>query len=220
MTTELAKVGVDTLTAYLDAQGLASKLTKPEKTQFLEIAKAFGLNPFKREIYAIKYGDKFSVITGYESYIKRAERTGLLDGWETELKEEGNDLKAIVTIHRKDFTKPFKHEAYMSEARQESPIWKKMPKFMLKKVAIAQAFRLCFSQEMAGMPYTQDEITVEGTHTELATDEQTARIQEILKEVKDNAKQLAWLEGKGGLMNISFADAQTFIDSYNGTHKD
>ena len=32
---------------------------------------------------------------------------------------------------------------------------------MIKKVAMAQAFRLCFPDELGGMPYTSDEMTEE-----------------------------------------------------------
>lgn len=157
------------LIGYLDAMGLAPKLNEKEKTQFLEISKAFGLNPFKREIYCTKYGEgsiaQMSIIVGYETYIKRAERSGQLDGWQviTEGSVESKTLKAIITIHRKDRKMPFVHEVYYSEYVQNnssgSPtkFWQKAYT-MIKKVAMAQGFRLCFSDELGGMPYTKEEI--------------------------------------------------------------
>ena len=157
------------LTGYLDAMGLAQKLTDKEKTQFLEISQAFGLNPFKREIYCSKYGEgqyaKTSIIVGYETYIKRAERSGQLDGWQvvTEGKVEDGSLKAIITIYRKDRKMPFIHEVYYSEYVQKTKtgevtaFWQKSFT-MIKKVAMAQGFRLCFSDELGGMPYTKEEI--------------------------------------------------------------
>lgn len=79
------EVQKQTILDYLKAFGLASELTEPEKLQFIEIAQAFRLNPFKREIHVAVFGDgeyrKLSIITGYEVYLKRAERTGKLDGW-------------------------------------------------------------------------------------------------------------------------------------------
>lgn len=153
------------LIGYLDNLGLAKKLTEGEKNTYLQIAKAFGLNPFKREIHVSKYGDNMSIITGYEVYIKRAERTGLLDGWSasTSGSVATGDLKATVTIHRKDRSHPFIWEALYEECvqltREGKPtqFWKKAS-FMTKKVAISQGFRLCFSDELAGMPYTADEM--------------------------------------------------------------
>ncbi|HOZ01896.1 MAG TPA: phage recombination protein Bet [Candidatus Syntrophosphaera sp.] len=142
---------------YLDAIGLAKSLTAQQKDQFIEIASAYGLNPFKREIYAIKYGDKFNLIVGYEVYLKRAERSGLLDGWEKTVTGEGKDLAATVIIYRKDWTHPLRHTAYLAEFNGSSPIWQKMPRFMLEKVATAQAFRLAFPDELGGIPYTEHE---------------------------------------------------------------
>ena len=158
------------LISYLDSLGLTTKLTAPEKTAYLNIAKAMNLNPFKREIHVSKYGENMSIITGYEVYIKRAERTGQLDGWHatTTGSVTAGDLKATVTIYRKDRSHPFIWEALYEECVQKTnagvvtKFWQKAA-FMTKKVAISQAFRLCFSDELAGMPYTSDEISV---HTE------------------------------------------------------
>lgn len=164
MSTEIALTN-DKLIEYLKITGVAQNLTKEEQNNFLEIAQVYGLNPFKREIYISKYGQNCSIITGYEVYIKRAERSGQLDGWETITtgSVESGDLKATVTIYRKDRTKPFVWEAYYDECVQKTregkvtQFWQKS-RFMTKKVAISQAFRLCFSDELGGMPYTADEM--------------------------------------------------------------
>ena len=168
---------VDTakITAYLEATGLVANMTKQQTQQFVEICQAFGLNPFKREIYASKYGENFSIIVGYETYIKRAERSGMLAGWHvtTQGKVEDRSLKAVITIHRKDWGQPFVHEVYYSEYVQTTKdgtpnkFWREKPITMIKKVAIAQGFRMCFSDELGGMPYTSDEIgaTIDVEHT-------------------------------------------------------
>lgn len=154
-------------TEYLTSMGL--KLPQKYQVQFLELAKAFGLNPFKREIYAVGYGDNYNIITGYEVYLKRAERTGKLDGWNVTIegKVSDNSLRANIEIFRKDWSHSFKHTVFYVECVQKNKegrptsIWQKMPVFMTKKVAIAQGFRLCFSDEFGGMPYTADEIMEE-----------------------------------------------------------
>jgi len=168
MKTELTTVQSVTdkeLLSHLDALGITSKLSEGEKNTYLSIAKAFNLNPFKREIHISKYGENLSIITGYEVYIKRAERTGQLDGWNatTSGSVATGDLKATVTIYRKDRAHPFIWEAIYDECVQKTregkvtKFWEKSA-FMTKKVAISQAFRLCFSDELAGMPYTSDEM--------------------------------------------------------------
>ena len=155
----------ETLISFLDSLGMTKKLTQGEKQQYLEICKAYQLNPFKREIHVSKYGDAFSVITGYEVYIKRAERSGKLQGWKVETSGQvrDNSLKAKITIYRKDWEYPFEHEVYYAEYVQKkkdgtvNKFWREKPVTMTKKVAIAQGFRLCFADELGGMPYTQDE---------------------------------------------------------------
>lgn len=170
------------LTLHLENLGLIKDLTKGELNSYLQIAKAFNLNPFKREIHVSKYNGQMSIITGYEVYIKRAERTGLLDGWSvaTTGSVETKDLKAILTIYRKDRQHPFTWEADYSEFVQRTKegvvtkFWQK-GKMMIKKVAISQGFRLCFSDELGGMPYTADEMpdkTEDIPHEEIKPKEQ------------------------------------------------
>lgn len=173
---EVSTVTEKELIGHLENLGLVNKLTEGEKSTFIAIAKAFNLNPFKREIHVSKYGDKASIITGYEVYIKRAERTGLLDGWEciTTGSVQQANLKATLTIYRKDRNRPFIWEADYNEFVQKTSsgavtqFWQKAS-FMIKKVAISQGFRLCFSDELGGMPYTKEEmpeqITEDGRYT-------------------------------------------------------
>ncbi len=169
----IQQVQMETITEYLDTTGLTKQLLPKEKAMFVNMAKEYGLNPFKREIYCTVYGEgKFrqcSIVTGYEVYIKRAERIGKLDGWEitAEGTLKNGDLRATVTINRKDWSHPFRHTVYYTECVQRNKtgepnaVWKKMPIFMTKKVAMAQAFRLCFPDEFGGMPYTNDEMGVD-----------------------------------------------------------
>jgi len=162
------EVPKQTLLDYLAAFGLASQLTQEEKLQFIEVAQAFRLNPFKREIHVAVYGEgeyrRMSIVVGYQVYLDRAERTGQLDGWRAWVEGQGEDMKALVEIHRKDWAAPFVHEVYWKECVQRkrdgqpTSFWSKMPKFQLKKVAISQGFRLAFPSELGGMPYDPSEL--------------------------------------------------------------
>lgn len=166
-TKSVTEAGVETKAIeYLKSMGM--KLPENYQRQFIELCKAYGLNPFKREIYAVVYrshdGDKINIITGYEVYLKRAERLGKLDGWECHCEGSGNEMKAVLTIYRKDWKHEFRHEVLFSEVVQtkkdgtSNSMWSKMPSFMMKKVCIAQGFRMCFPDEFGGMPYTSDEM--------------------------------------------------------------
>lgn len=155
----LQAVPDDVISSYLESFG--NNLKPKHRNQFIQICKAFQLNPFIREIYGIPYGDNFNIIVGYEVYLKRAERSGFLAGWRVWTEGEGSGLKGCVEISRKDWTSPFVHEVYFSEYNQNNSMWKSKPHTMIKKVAIAQGFRMAFPEELAGMPYTSDEIQVE-----------------------------------------------------------
>ncbi len=168
------EVNRDQIAKYLDTFGLANELSDREKSQFIEIAEAYQLNPFKREIYAVPYGEgsyrKLSIITGFEVYLKRAERSGKLDGWKAWCEGDSEEnFKAVVEIYRRDWQHPFTHTVYWKEAAQRkkdgtlSHFWKKMPRYQLRKVCISQGFRLCFPEDLAGIPYTSDELPEEMT---------------------------------------------------------
>lgn len=156
-------LSVETVQKYI-----CEKATKTEIELFLQTCMIWKLNPFKREIYLVKYQhDKpASTVIGYESFLKRADRTARLSGWRawTEGVPKNPDFKAIVEIHRKDWAHPFIHEVFYSEYVQRTSqgtitrFWDQKPRTMIKKVAIAQAFRLCFPDELGGMPCLAEEI--------------------------------------------------------------
>ena len=149
---------------------IAPNATDKELFMFMGISKSYGLNPLKREIHFVKYGNApASIIVGYEIYLKRAERTGKLDGWKCWI--EGD--KAIIEIKRKDQSIPIKWEVDRKEFDKQQSTWKAMPNFMLKKVAIAQGFRLAFPDELGGLPYLAEELpsTAKLSSEELAKDE-------------------------------------------------
>lgn len=158
---------------WLTSMGM--KLSENHKKQFIDICCAYGLNPIKREVYGVPYGtNNFSIIVGYESYIKRAERSNRLAGWKVEYIP--SDKKAVITINRKDWSHPFVHEVFMEEYNTNQSLWKSKPITMLKKVAIAQGFRLCFSEELGGMPYTSEELPEEMTTVAATTESASPKV--------------------------------------------
>lgn len=185
----LATVDEKSLRDYLF--GLKDPLTEKQQNLFLGIAKANNLNPFKREIYAVWFGDNFSIITGYQVYIDKANATGLLNWWKVEtIRDDKWELKgARVIIYRKGWDMPFEWEVSLSEFAKQRwdkdlkkkvlmKNWAEMPEFMIKKVVIGQGFRLCFPSELWSLPYLAEEITpnnekdvIEGQIVEVEVDE-------------------------------------------------
>jgi phage recombination protein Bet len=219
-----------TLLQYLKT--LNQHLSDVETNQFLQISIAYGLNPFKREIYASKYGGNFSIVVGYETYIKRAERSGLLDGWKVTTEGSFNpsnprssDLKAIITIYRSDFKHPFEHEVEFAEYCQftkegnVTKFWKEKPITMIKKVAISQGFRLCFSDELGGLPYTKEEIgQEEATFTTVSSEplkpQSQAAKPEVLDPEAEMKKNQAVLENALKLVKLS-NNKETLLKIWN-----
>ncbi|MBQ3922182.1 MAG: phage recombination protein Bet [Spirochaetales bacterium] len=182
---------------YLQLCG--QQVSPAETQQFIEICSELQLNPFKREIYGIPFKGKLQIVTGYETYLKRAERTGKLNGVKMRYEPEGNDLKCIVEIYRKDWTMPFVHEVYMSEYNTRNNLWASKPKTMLRKVAMSQAYRMAFPDEFAGMPYTQEETPVNDIPTKTIKTEdgssyeivdEQAMQQKPQAQTQDTAKQI------------------------------
>lgn len=182
-TNEENKVTQDLLLDYLKTmnKGLNEQQTK----QFLAVAGTFGLNPWKREVYAVTFKNKdgstdMSIVTGYETYIKRAELNPNYDGFEIEFKggfkrgkvtkssKNGSwqvdalvpdgEVSCICTVYRKDRAHPTREEVFFDEYNKGNDMWIQKPRTMLKKVAIVSAFRKAFPFDFGGMPYTNDEL--------------------------------------------------------------
>ena len=161
-TRAVAPVTDKTLTDYLQAFGLANQLSKQETSQFVEIAKAYSLNPFKREIYCLPYGHgesrRLSIIVGYEVYLKRADQNPAFDGYTTEFGTENGVLTCTCTVYRKDRKYPTSQTVSLKEYNTGKSLWLSKPRAMLEKVAIATAFRRAFPNDFGGMPYTKEEL--------------------------------------------------------------
>lgn len=166
-----------------DALGITAKLKTPqEKALFLSVAKAWNLNPLKREIHAVKIGGDeddetkgiLVPVVGYEVYLKRAEATGRLEYWNVtdtgsinRQDWKASDLTVSVTIKRRDQPREFVWKVrytecvalkYVSGKRIPNSMWDKRGYFMTMKCATGQAFRLLFPEILGEMPYIDAEI--------------------------------------------------------------
>lgn len=215
MTTALATIPQSTMTVaeqYLESFG--NKLTKAHKNQFLNICQSFGLNPFIREVYGIPYGDKFNIIVGYEVYLKRAETSGQLAGWRAWTEGEGKAMKGCVEITRRDWKSPFYHEAYLDEYDQNNTMWKGKPRTMIKKVAIAQGFRMAFPVELGGIPYTADEMP--SSAPEVITQEPLTQIEGFKNPLADTISRQSAMGISNDLKN-SGIETTAFFEAFNIT---
>lgn len=141
---------------------IAKGATEGELSLFLEVCKMTGLNPFMKQIYAIKRGQNMTIQTGIDGYRLVAARTKHLAGiddpiYDTE--DADNPNRATVTVWRfiNGQRVPFTATARWKEYGQTTGLWPKMPYHMLGKCAEALALRKAFPAELSGV-YTGEEM--------------------------------------------------------------
>ncbi len=147
---------------------LTTDLTDDEFSLYVRVASHTGLDPFKRQVYAIKRRDqhsksgfKLSIQTGIDGYRAVAQRTGLYAGSDDAIfdglsKDKQYPGKATVTVYkivggiRCPFTASARWDEYVPPENQRA-MWKKMPHNMLAKCAESLALRKAFPEELAGI---------------------------------------------------------------------
>ena len=147
-----------------------SSVTEKEVVQFLNMCKYLKLNPFLKEIYLIKYKDSpATFVISYQTLLKRAEENKNFDGYETEVKGEIPNMTAAAIVYRKDRSYPVKITVNYREAvkttmdrqtRELKPtnMWKNMPEWMLRKVALARALKEAFPSAVGNAEVSVSEI--------------------------------------------------------------
>ncbi len=139
-------------------------VTEKEVFAFLNLCRYLKLNPFLREVYLIKYkGAPATFVISYQTLLKRAERNENFDGYEVKVEGKVPNLTATAVVYRKDKSHPFKAVVHYEEAvktvldrrtGKERPMsaWSKMPRWMLRKVALARALKEAFPNAVGSLP--------------------------------------------------------------------
>lgn len=204
-----------TLRQWLIGIKNADKLSESQQNLFIRIAMRFKLDPFAREVHAIPRAVKelnektgryeetgeysLSIVTGYETYLRRAEDSQRYDGYKTSFKGSLGDPKnfsCAIQVFRKDLKHPIEHEVWFEEYAQYyfdkkaqmqklMGLWKTKPRTMLRKVAISQGFRLAFSKELQGMPYIIEELNEDY----IPRDEAKKVLDNVTKKIEDHTEK-------------------------------
>lgn len=162
----------------------APKLNTSEFEAFVGMGKAAYLNPFLREIWAVKYADNApaQIFVGRDGYRKAAQRHFEYDYHECDavysndifkrnsisgeinheynLKDRGELIGAYCIVKRKSSGRPSYTWVKLTEYSTGKSLWNPQtgkPETMIKKVAESQGLRAAF-QDLLGGTYGEDEM--------------------------------------------------------------
>lgn len=204
---EKVKLSPNIIKNFLVSGG--GNVTDQEVVMFLKLCQFQHLNPFLREAYLIKFGNSpATMVTGKEVFTKRAKRNKDYLGQEAGvvvLKDDGsleNRIGTIVLDNEKlvggwarvfingyqvpiEISVAFDEYVGRKASGEINGQWEKKPATMIRKVALVQALREAFPEELSGLnsqeemgieqhldetPINETELPIESTATEISPD--------------------------------------------------
>lgn len=134
----------------------ARDCTDNEFLLLMQLSKTYQLDPFAKQIWAVKYGNNpAAIFCGRDGFLAIAHRSGKFDGMESGTRKDGDDLVGWCRIYRKDMSRPFEVEVSLAEYSTGKNLWQTKPKTMIVKVAESHALRRAFG--ISGL-YAPEEI--------------------------------------------------------------
>lgn len=203
----------------------AKGATDDEFAVFLELAKRYNLDPFKRQIFFLpdrRQNEPGKIMVSHAGLIHIAHNSDQWAGMKTFIITKGGEEKLIVDnpndiagavcyVYRKDWKEPLIHAVsfreYFKSNNSHAGPWYSMPQTMIKKVAEAGALRRAF--DLGGL-YIEEEMDTSYTIYDVQ-EEQEEELGEVEKvEVKDSKKT----DAPNAYITRLYSNIQAFSKKY------
>ena len=131
--------------------------TDDEFSYFIATAQRLRLDPFARQIFAVKRGGTTTIQVSIDGFRLVADRTGCYaPGRPTEYEMDGGKVVSATAYVKKLVAGAWQEvgeSAYLAEyaSGSSNPLWKSMPRVMLAKAAESRALRRAFPAELSGV---------------------------------------------------------------------
>lgn len=207
---ETLKLSPSIIRNYLVNGG--GNVTDQEVAMFLNLCRYQHLNPFLREAYLIKFGSQpATIVTGKDAITKRAmrnpkyagqqagvviyhEASGELEYRPGSLVMAGEELVGgWAKVYVKGYDVPIEAAVAMQEyigTKNDGTVnsqWAKKPATMIRKVALVQALREAFPEDLGGL-YASEEMNIDLDESATAVPVEVPQMEEPPAEDKDPAK--------------------------------
>lgn len=209
---------------------------------FIHKSQLTGADPRLNQIYLIphktknydtqEFEVKGTVMFNYMFYMQLAQQTGLLEDWGCDVLEDAYldiitgrkkpSWKAIAWVKRKGREKVYYECDFWEVAKLEfktglpSSNWKTMPKFMIRKCAIAGAFRWAFPETLGNFYISEEmdktiDIEISQPSVVVKKEEVAQKISKDAKKVVESEqleKQSIEIDESGEVTSISHTEEQ------------
>lgn len=213
---QLAKDYLKTLTG--------DKLTEAEQTQFIMLAKAYNLNPFKKEVYAIKFNNKFQIVVSYLIVLAAGQNQPGYDGFKVEYYSNDKkvvcfnastpNLVALTTIYKRDTNN--QRYAYTETLVNLNEYYQQRNNGFAKaaftswaeKIAITNAFRRSFAGTLNNV-YIEEELLDFSKPASISPIKQDSNYTSAVRQletIEDEAVRVSILKNFLAENNLTFSD--------------